>query len=305
LQKIAQQLSDAAFLVSDPVETERLAREALIYAERAAQLDPNSAVNRLSLAVLYGRLAGYEDVGKKVEYARLIKQEAEVALGLEPNYAWADHVLGRWHREMSEIGGTRRIIASLFFGGLSRASNEEAVELLERAVELEPDSVAHRVELGFAYAADGRDELAREQWQSSLELTTKRLYDPAAKNQALKALGAAEVGRLNRSKGFSREDSLSSPGPPFRMPRNRNLNKHSPSSAAAYDRRGRRLMPPKRKPRLVRDRTGLQFRNEKRVGLSVLWRDPGETECDRDRVGDLVLVLPGLDAKIRPAYVES
>jgi tetratricopeptide (TPR) repeat protein len=109
LQKIAQQLSDAAFLESDPVETECLTREALKHAERAAQLDPHSAVNRLSLAVLYGRLAGYEDVGKKVEYARLIKREAEVALELDPNYAWAYHVLGRWHREMSEIGGTRRL----------------------------------------------------------------------------------------------------------------------------------------------------------------------------------------------------
>lgn len=198
LQKIAQQLSDAAFLEPDPAETERLTREALDFAERTAQLDPNAAVNRLSLAVLYGRLAGYEDVGTKVEYARLIKHEAELARELDPDYAWAYHVLGRWHREMSTIGGARRVIASLFYGGWSRASSKEAVELLERAVELEPDSVAHRVELGFAYAADGRDELAREQWQSSLELETKRLYDPAAKKQALEALGAVEVGRLDR-----------------------------------------------------------------------------------------------------------
>lgn len=84
------------------------------------------------------------------------------------------------------------------FGGWSRASNKKAVELLERAVALEPDSVAQRVELGFAYAADGRNEPAREQWQFSLGLETERLYDPAAKEQALEALGVVELGRLDR-----------------------------------------------------------------------------------------------------------
>ena len=193
LQKIAQQLSDAAFLENDPVETERMAREALGYARRAAQLDPESAVNRLSLAVLYGRLAGYGDTRTKVDYAQRIKNEAEAALEIDADYAWAYHVLGRWHLEMSEIGGVKRLLASLFFGGLSRPSVDAAVELLEQAVELEPDSIAHRVELGFAYYADGQGDRAREQWALGLRLDSRFLYDSAAKERARQALEVSEM----------------------------------------------------------------------------------------------------------------
>ncbi len=189
LQKIAQQLSDAAFLETDPTETERMAREALKYAQRAAEMDPNSAVNRLSLAVIYGRLAGYGNTQTKVDYAQRVKDEAEAALELDQGYAWAYHVLGRWHVEMSEIGQAKRFLASLLFGGLSKPSLNTAIEMLEKAVELEPESIAHRVELGYAYAADGHEERAREQWQTALGFDSRFLYDPAAKIRAREALG--------------------------------------------------------------------------------------------------------------------
>ena len=54
---------------------------------------------------------------------------------------------------------------------------------------LEPDSIAHRVELGYAYAADGHEERAREQWQTALGFDSRFLYDPAAKIRAREALG--------------------------------------------------------------------------------------------------------------------
>jgi tetratricopeptide (TPR) repeat protein len=197
LQKMAQQLSDAAFVERDADKTERMLNEAFSYARRAVDVDPDSAVNRLSLAVLYGRLAGYSDTRTKVRYAQRVRDEAEVALRLDESYAWAYHVLGKWHAEMSRIGQAKRILASLLYGGFSRPSLDTAIELLERAVELEPDAIAHRVELGFAYAADGQNERARAQWERSVRLDSEHIYDPAAKMRALEALGLMEVGRLN------------------------------------------------------------------------------------------------------------
>jgi tetratricopeptide (TPR) repeat protein len=197
LQKVAQQLSDAAFVESDPDKTEQMLKEAFSYAKRAVDVNPESAVNRLSLAVLYGRLAGYGDTGTKVRYAQHVRDEAEAALRLDETYAWAYHVLGRWHAEMSRISQAKRIMASLFYGGFSRPSLDTAIELLERAVELKPDAIAHRVELGFAYAAYGQDERARSQWKRGVQLDSKHLYDPAAKRRALKALGLTEVGQLD------------------------------------------------------------------------------------------------------------
>ena len=80
--------------------------------------------------------------GEKVEYPH--------ALALDPNYAWAHHVLGRWHREMIELGRIARLWVNLFYGGLPPASLDQALTHLDRAVALEPKELAHHVERGDA-----------------------------------------------------------------------------------------------------------------------------------------------------------
>jgi tetratricopeptide (TPR) repeat protein len=188
LQKIAKQLSDAAFLEENDSRQRELAEEALGYARRSTELAPDSAVNRLSLSVIYGKLAGHGDVRTRIGYARRIRQYAEEALALDPGYAWARHVLGRWHLEMVALGSTRRAVVSLFFGGLPPASLDEAVRLLEEAVALEPEALAHHVELGFAYARTGRKSEASESWRRALEMPSVKIYDETAKERAREAL---------------------------------------------------------------------------------------------------------------------
>lgn len=189
-QKIAQQLSDAAFLESESSERMRLANEALRYAQRAVALDPGSAVARLSLSVLYGKLAVEGDVRTKIDYARRIHQFATEAMELDPGYAWARHVLGRWHVELSQLGMAKRAVVALFFGGLPKASLSEGIRLLEEAVRLEGDAVAHHVELGFAYQRADRIDRARECWEEALRLPSARIYDAPAKQRASSALAA-------------------------------------------------------------------------------------------------------------------
>ena len=192
-QKIAQQLSDAAFLEPDPKERARLAATALPYAQRAVTLDPLSAVACLSLSVLYGKLAVGSEVRTKIEYASRIRQHAEEAMKLDPGYAWAWHVLGRWHVELSQVGMAQRALATVFFGGVPKASMAEGVRLLEGAVRLEPDAVAHQVELGFAYLQAGRKREARERWERAQTLPSITIYDDAAKDRA--RLGIIELTR--------------------------------------------------------------------------------------------------------------
>jgi tetratricopeptide (TPR) repeat protein len=188
LRKVAQQLSDATFVLADEPARLAYAREALTFIERASTLDPRCPVTRLSFSVLYGKLASSADVRMKVDYARRIRRHAEEALALDPTYAWAHHVLGRWHVELSQLGGARRALAGLLFGGLPPASLGEGIRLLERAVALEPDAIAHRVELGFAYARAGRAAEARAQWQAALDLPPARVYDQLARERAHEAL---------------------------------------------------------------------------------------------------------------------
>ena len=142
--------------------------------------------------MLYGKLSVESGLRTKIKYARLIRQNAETALELEPDYAWACHVLGRWHVEISQLGMTRRAIINLVFGGLPEASLAEGIRMLEEAVRLDGDDVGHWVELGFAYQLAERNEQARFCWEQALALPSTRIYDPAAKQRATLALAETD-----------------------------------------------------------------------------------------------------------------
>jgi hypothetical protein len=188
LQKIARQYSD---LVEEQPSVEGrkfYARTALGFSQRAVASDPKNAVNVLSLAICHGKLALYSDTRAKLEYSRLVKEEAERALALKPDYAWAHHVLGRWHYEVASLGATSSLVVRLFYGGLPAASLETGIRELVRATELEPDELNHWLELGFAYAAAGQPAQARVQWQRGLAMPSRSKPDEAAKRRTREAL---------------------------------------------------------------------------------------------------------------------
>ena len=188
LQKIAREYSDLAEEQPGVAEKKRHAQTALDYARRAVALNPNDAVNVLSLAVCHGKLALYSETREKVQYSRLVRDEAERALALDPNYAWAHHVLGRWHYEVASLGATSKFFVGIFYGGLPAGSFDEGIRQLQRATELEPGELTHWLELGFAYAAAGRPEEARQQWIRGLAMPVRSVPDEPAQRRARAAL---------------------------------------------------------------------------------------------------------------------
>ncbi|WP_221032273.1 hypothetical protein [Actomonas aquatica] len=194
LQKIARQYSDAIVDLEDLDRKRAYAEQAITYAKRAAELAPDNAENVLSVAVARGKLATYSDNRTKVKLSREIKTDAERALALDPDYAWAHHVLGRWHREVDDLGSVARFFVSLIYGGLPDASLDDAISHLERAVELEPDALAHHLELGFAYQAAGRIAEAQEQLEYGLQLPSQKKHDEIAKARARQQLASIRSG---------------------------------------------------------------------------------------------------------------
>ena len=177
LQKISKQYSDATSDTKDPGEKQRLSVEALSYAQRAVALEPKNPVNVLSVAICYGKLAGFADTRTKLEYSRHVKQYAEQALALKPDYDYAHHVLGRWHYEVATLGMGTRFLVKLIYGGLPDASTAEAVRQLRRATELAPEKPAHRVELGLALLADGQRDAAHSTLEQALAMPKCEKYD--------------------------------------------------------------------------------------------------------------------------------
>lgn len=190
LQKIARQYSDLVTELTTDDERRGYAQTALDYSLRAVALAPQNPENVLSLAVSHGKLAVYSDTKTKIQYSRLVKEEAERALGIDPNYAWAHHVLGRWHYEVATLGFATRFFVRVIYGGLPAASTAEAVRHLQRAVDLEPNELAHQLELGFALAADGQKENARAQFAKGLALPSRQKHDESAKTRARSALAS-------------------------------------------------------------------------------------------------------------------
>lgn len=189
LQKIARQYADLFYETEPRAERKRLAENALAYSRRAAEADPTNAVNVLSIAISSGQLATIGDTREKVRLSRQVRTEAERALALDPGYAWAHHILGRWHREVADLGSAARVFVALFLGGLPAATHEDAVRHLERAVQLEPDELQHRVELGFAYLSFGDAARARSSFEHAVGLTARARIDHAALARARAALG--------------------------------------------------------------------------------------------------------------------
>lgn len=188
LQKIARQYSDLVVDQADNEGKKNFAQTALDYSERAVALNPQDPVNVLSLAVCHGKLALYSDTRTKVRYSHLVREEAERALALDPNYAWAHHVLGRWHCEVAALGATARLFAGMLYGGLPAASIEESVRHLRQAARLEPTELNHFVDLGCAYAAAKQFPLARVQLEHGLAMPSRGRHDEPAKLRARETL---------------------------------------------------------------------------------------------------------------------
>jgi tetratricopeptide (TPR) repeat protein len=188
LQGIARQYSDLVVDQPDVEQKKRYAQTALDFAQRAVALKPDDAVNVLSLAVCHGKLAVYSETSLKVRYCRLVKAEAERALILDPDYAWAHDVLGRWHYEVAALGSASKFFVTLLYGGLPPASLSESIHHLERATELEPRELNHWLELGFAEAAAGDQAAARAAWARGLAMPARGKHAEPAKERARDAL---------------------------------------------------------------------------------------------------------------------
>lgn len=190
LQKIAKQYSDLVVEQTNLAEKKRYTQIALDYAQRSVDLNPKDPVSVLSLAVCYGKLAVFSDTRTKVKYSRLVREAAERALTFDPNYAWAHHVLGRWHYEVAELSGASRFFVKLLYGGLPEASIATAVKELQRATTLEPTELNHWLELGFAYAAAGEKKSAKISWERGLAMPSRAKHDESTKSRARDALAA-------------------------------------------------------------------------------------------------------------------
>jgi tetratricopeptide (TPR) repeat protein len=164
------------------------AETALSYAQKALRLAPKMADAELAVAICYGRLLELVPSRTKVEYSRLVFEHATRASKLDPRSDYAWHMLGRWHQAVATMDGITKGIVRIVYGGLPAASLEDARECFERAIQLQPDRLAHHIELGRTLAMMDRSEEAKRSIEKGLAMPNKERDDPGTKARGKKTL---------------------------------------------------------------------------------------------------------------------
>jgi tetratricopeptide (TPR) repeat protein len=157
-----------------------------VYAERAVRADSMGADGHYALAMVLGRLSRTKSSKERVRYAKIIYDEATRAVALNPNHDNAHHVLGAWNAEVKRLSGLQRFFAKTLFGGgfMGKANWDDAVRHLQRAVEINPPHIYHRLELAEVYVDLGQYSKAREQLLVIPTLPNQDVQDQEFKTEA-------------------------------------------------------------------------------------------------------------------------
>jgi hypothetical protein len=158
---LTRQYCDRMHATSSTVAQKELAAKALDCAQRSVVLGPDNARAHLCLAVACVKNFPFVDTRTKVEFSRRIKTEAETAIRLDPKNDVSYYLLGRWHYGVANMNFLVRGLVEIVYGGLPPASNAAAEDNFQKAIQLAPRRVIHRLELAKVYHLTGREPLAR------------------------------------------------------------------------------------------------------------------------------------------------
>jgi tetratricopeptide (TPR) repeat protein len=167
-----------------------LYRRAEQYARRALAANPNSAEAHFQLARALGRNALAQSARDRIKFAREVRDQALAALAIDPKHSGALHVMGMWNAEVMRLNGITRMIAKNFLGGeiFSEANWDNAQKYLETAVAIDPDRIAHHLDLGAIYADRHQKQKAVEQFEWIARAPASEFNDAHYKEQAARKL---------------------------------------------------------------------------------------------------------------------
>jgi tetratricopeptide (TPR) repeat protein len=172
-------------------ERDSLYTQAERYARRAVAADSTGADGHFALAAAIGRASLTMGKKDRIRRAAVIRDEAERAIQLNPRHDGAYHILGRWNAEIMRLSGFSRFFAKSFLGAgiFKEASWEGATSNMEKAVELDPGRLYHRLELAEIYVDRKRYADARMQLDRLAALPDREIMDSVYRREAA-VLGA-------------------------------------------------------------------------------------------------------------------
>lgn len=187
LWRLTRSSAEAGELTGSRDERRQRFFEAMQFGKQAIRADSTHHLGYIWLAIAEAAVASVEGLKTKVRLSWNIRQHAEKAIELNPEFDSGYHILARWHHEVAGIGGVKRTLAKVFLGELPEASYDEAIRLYKKAIEIN-DLIHHRLALVQTYMAAGEEEKAREELNIILSRPSEKRLDDRHKADARQLL---------------------------------------------------------------------------------------------------------------------
>lgn len=150
------------FRMDSKKEMEDYYKRSLQIAKKTLELYPDSGYSHFVYAVAQGRISDISGSGTRIKKSHIVKEHADKAVELLPDYGPAWHLLGIWNSKIANIGSAQRFAAGIFSRGIPEgASNKKAEEYIKKALELKPDQVIRfKLDLARHYDRSGQKQKA-------------------------------------------------------------------------------------------------------------------------------------------------
>lgn len=186
--KIVREYADKGVFSENNDDIKANYAEAESWARKCIDMDPEGGDCHLYLSIAVGRVALFEGGNTKIKLSKEVRSEAIKSIELNPNLDGAYHVLARWNREVAVLPWYKKAVVKLVYGGLPKASNEDAVKNFKMAIELRPDRMLHYFELGATYKKMGEKENAKMNLEKTLSMELVEREDEGRQEKAKKLL---------------------------------------------------------------------------------------------------------------------
>ncbi|MFC1725860.1 tetratricopeptide repeat protein [candidate division KSB1 bacterium] len=158
------------------------------FGHKAVALNPDHAEGHLRLAISTGRLALFHGGKTKIRMSKQVKAQIDTVKMLDPDHFLGYYVIGRWHREISGLSFLLKAAAKIIYGGVPKASKEEAIANFEKTVELNPAFIEGNVALANMYIKKKRYEEARMLLRKAIDSPKMYMNDDDFKKEAEETL---------------------------------------------------------------------------------------------------------------------
>lgn len=166
---------------------------AMVFAKKAYEVDAKNADANYAMAMVSGKMTDIETENKKiVQYVKDVKSYSEKALAINPSHAKANYSLGKWHYEMVNLMGLKKVAVKLFYGGMPDGDLDSAIVHFEKCKSADPYFVLNYLDLAKAYRDNHRPTQTIDILNKLVKLPIRTADDAALKAEAAKLLDAVQ-----------------------------------------------------------------------------------------------------------------